>query len=204
MTAGFDRWKDPWGIIDAYRISRQDIPNLQIALVGDLAARDDPDAQDVLRSVYGYVADEPDIHIFCDRSTVAHREVNAFQTASDVVVQKSIREGFGLTVAEAMWKGTPIVGGNCSGIRLQIRDGDTGFLVSSPEDCAARIITLLQNPDLAKRMGRAGRESVRRKFLIPRLLRDHLSLYASMVAEKADFGASVPAHDEERLTLAIS
>jgi len=204
QVSRFDRWKDPWGVIDAYRISRQDIPNLQLALVGDLAARDDPDAQDVLRSVYGYVADEPDIHIFCDRSTVAHREVNAFQTASDVVVQKSIREGFGLTVAEAMWKGTPVIGGNCGGIRLQIRDGDTGFLVSSPEDCAARIITLLQNPDLAKRMGRAGRESVRRKFLIPRLLRDHLSLYASLVAEKADFGASVPAHDEERLTSAIS
>jgi len=98
----FDRWKDPYGVIDAFRIARQNIPDLQLALVGELAAQDDPDAQDVLRSVQEYAGTDPDIHIFSDRSIVADREVNAFQTASDVVVQKSIREGFGLTVAEAM------------------------------------------------------------------------------------------------------
>lgn len=188
QVSRFDRWKDPWGVIDAYRMAKKDAPDLQLALVGDLAAQDDPDARDVLRSVQEYAGDDPDIWIFSDRSIVADREVNAFQTASDVAVQKSVREGFGLTVAEAMWKGTPVVGGDCGGIRLQIRDGETGFLVGCPEDCAARIITLLRNPDLAKRMGQAARESVRHQFLLPRLLKDHLSLYTSLVARKATLG----------------
>jgi trehalose synthase len=157
------------------------VPDLQLALVGDLAAQDDPDAQDVLRSVQEYAGNDPDIHLFADRSVVADQEVNAFQTASDVVVQKSLREGFGLTVAEAMWKGAPVVGGDCGGVRLQIRHGETGFLVSNAEDCAARIVTLLENPDLARGMGQAGKEFVRQNFLIPRLLRDHLRLYTSLV-----------------------
>ena len=191
QVSRFDRWKDPWGVIDAYRIAKRDISGLQLALVGVLAAQDDGNAQDVLHSVQEYAGDDPDIHIFHDCHLVADREVNAFQTASDVVVQKSLREGFGLTVAEAMWKGTPVIGGNCGGIRFQIRDGETGFLVSSPEECAARIVTLLRNPDLAKRIGQAGRESVKHSFLIPRLLRDHLSLYASLVAEESHIGAGV-------------
>jgi len=195
----FDQWKDPWGVIDAYRMAKRSISNLQLALVGDLAAQDDPDAQDVLHSVREYAGDDPDIHIFSDRSIVADREVNAFQTASDVVVQKSIREGFGLTVTEAMWKGTPVVGGDCGGIRLQIRDRETGFLVSNPEDCAAKIVSLLEDHDLARRIGEAGRESVRHNFLIPRLLRDHLSLYASLIAEESHIVAEVSVHGEEKV-----
>jgi len=204
QVSRFDRWKDPWGMVDAYRTAKKDIPDLQLALVGVLAAQDDPDARDVLCSVQEYAGDDPDIHIFSDRSIVADREVNAFQTASDVVVQKSIREGFGLTVAEAMWKGTPVVGGDCGGIRLQIRDGETGFLVSTSEDCAARIVTLIRNPDLTKRMGQAGRESVRHHFLVPRLLRDHLALYASLVSDESYIAARVPVHDEEKLAVAVS
>jgi len=204
QVSRFDRWKDPWGVIDAYCIAEKDIPDLQLALVGVLVAQDDPDAQDVLRSVEEYAGDDPDIHIFSDPSIVAKWEVNALQTASDVVVQKSVREGFGLTVAEAMWKGTPVVGGDCGGIRLQIRDGKTGFLVTNPEDCAARIITLLKDPDLARRMGQAGRESVRQNFLMPRLLRDHLRLYASLVAEKNLIGASMPLHNEEKVAATVS
>lgn len=204
QVSRLDRWKDPWGVIDAYRMARQDIPDLQLALVGVLAAQDDSDAQGVLRSVQEYAGDDPDIRIFSDRSTVADREVNAFQIASDVVVQKSIREDFGLTVAEAMWKETPVVGGDCGGITLPIRDGEIGFLASSPEDCAARNITLLRNPDLAKRMGQAGRESVRHHFLIPRLLKDHLSLCASLVAEESHIGARVPAHGVDKLAVALS
>jgi trehalose synthase len=204
QVSRFDRWKDPWGVIDAYRMARENIPGLQLALVGVLAAQDDPDAQSVLRSVQRYAGNDPGIHIFSDPSTVDDWVVNAFQTASDVVVQKSIREGFGLTVAEAMWKGTPVVGGDCGGIRLQIRDGETSLLVSSPEECAARIITLLRNPDLARRIGRAGRESVKRHFLIPRLLRDHLSLYASLMAEEDRIVAKAPVRGEEEFVLAVS
>jgi len=204
QASRFDRWKDPWGVIDAYRIAKRSIPNLQLVLVGDLTAQDDPDAQDVLCSVREYAGGDPDIHIFSDRSIVAEREVNTFQAASDVIVQKSIREGFGLTVAEAMWKGTPVVGGDCGGIRLQIRDGETGFLVSNPEDCAAKVVSLLEDHDLARKIGEAGRESVRHNFLIPRLLRDHLSLYASLVAEESHIVAKVPVHGEEKVAATAS
>ena len=182
QVSRFDRWKDPWGVIDAYRIAKQSIPDLQLALIGGLVAQDDPDAQDVLHSVQHYAGDDTDIHIFSGWSALTDLEVNAFQTASNIVVQKSIREGFGLTVAEAMWKGTPVIGGDCGGIRLQIRDGITGFLVSNTQDCADRIIALLRNPDLARSMGQTARESVKNHFLITRLLRDHLNLYASLVA----------------------
>jgi len=204
QVSRFDQWKDPWGVIDTYRMATKSVPDLQLALVGVLAAQDDPDARDILRSVEEYAGDDPDIHIFFDPSIVADQEVNAFQTASDVVVQKSVREGFGLTVAEAMWKGTPVVGGDCGGIRLQIRDGETGFLVSSPEECASRIITLLKHSDLARRIGQAGRESVRQNFLMPRLLRDHLRLYASLVAGGNPIEASMPLHNEEKVAATVS
>jgi len=199
QVSRFDQWKDPWGMIDAYRMAKRSIPNLQLALVGVLAAQDDPDARDVLRSVQNYAGGDPDIRIFSNPSTVAEREVNTFQTTSDVIVQKSIREGFGLTVAEAMWKGTPVVGGDCGGIALQIRDGETGFLVSNPRDCAAKIVSLLEDHNLARRIGEAGRESVRHNFLIPRLLRDHLSLYASLVTEESHIVAKVPVHGGEKV-----
>jgi len=199
QVSRFDRWKDPWGMIDAYRMAKRSIPNLQLALVGVLAAQDDPDARDVLRSVQNYAGGDPDIRIFSNPSTVAEREVNTFQTTSDVIVQKSIRECFGLTVAEAMWKGTPVVGGDCGGIALQIRDGETGFLVSNPRDCAAKIVSLLEDHNLARRIGEAGRESVRHNFLIPRLLRDHLSLYASLVTEESHIVAKVPVHGGEKV-----
>ncbi len=185
QVSRFDQWKDPWGVIDAYRIARRRIPNLQLALVGTFVAQDDPDSGDVLLSVWKHAKGDPDIHIFSDPNIVADREVNAFQAASDVIIQKSLREGFGLTVAEAMWKGTPVIGGDCGGIVSQIRNGVTGFLVASREDCAARIVTLLQDYDLAKRMGQAGRQSVKHHFLMPRLLKDHLRLYASMCCQSA-------------------
>ncbi len=108
-------------------------------------------------------------------------EVNAFQTASEVVLQKSLREGFGLTVAEAMWKGTPVIGGNCGGIRIQIEDGKNGFLVNTPEECAGRVVELIHVEPLRKRVAAAGRETVRQAYLIPRLLRDYLALIEEVV-----------------------
>ncbi len=181
QVSRFDRWKDPWGVIDAYRLAREKIPGLQLALVGAMSANDDADAMEVFRSVQQYAVNDPDIHLFSDPLVISSIEVNAFQSGSDVIIQKSTREGFGLTVAEAMWKGTSVVGGDCGGIRLQIHDGETGFLVSDVPSCAERIVTLLKDRKLAERIGNAGRESVRSNYLIPRLLRDYLRLILNLV-----------------------
>ena len=162
--------------MDSYRIAKQVVPELQLALVGVFDAQDDPESVEVLRSVQEYANGEQDIHLFTDPDTVKAREVNSFQRGSDVIVQKSIREGFGLVVAEAMLKGTPVIGGDCGGIRLQIRDGETGFLVNGSTSCAERVMDVLQDKDLAQRIGQAGSNSVSRHYLIPRLLRDYLSL----------------------------
>lgn len=181
QVSRFDKWKDPWGVADAYRLAKKEIPGLQLAFVGAMTAKDDFDAYEVLENLQEYCGDDADLHIFHDPQLIGDREVNAFQSGSDVVLQKSVREGFGLTVAEAMWKQRPVIGGNCGGIRRQIRDGETGFLVDSPAECAARIVTLINNPSLMRRMGRVARESVRRKYLMPRLLRDYLHLASDLM-----------------------
>ena len=181
QVARFDPWKDPLGVIDAYRMAKQEIPDLQLALVGVIEAQDDPEAEVVLEQVRKYREGDPDIHLFSDPQQVGHQEVNAFQTASDVVLQKSLREGFGLTVAEAMWKGTPVIGGNCGGIRVQIEDGKNGYLVNSPEECAGRIVEFIKDERLRQQIGAAGQETVRQNYLIPRLLRDYLALIEEVV-----------------------
>ncbi|HTT94091.1 MAG TPA: glycosyltransferase, partial [Solirubrobacterales bacterium] len=119
---------------------------------------------------------DPDIKILSNLNNVGAIEVNAFQSQSDVCLQKSIREGFGLTVTEALWKGRPTIGGNVGGIPLQIEDGVSGFLVNSAEECAARSLDILKDPGLGKTLGREGKEHARREFLSPRLLRDWLDL----------------------------
>lgn len=182
QVSRFDLWKDPWGVIDAFRIARESVPNLQLALLGLSQATDDPEADETLRSVVAHAAGDPDIHLFHDPESIPvgnDQAVNAFQMASTVLVQKSTREGFGLTVTEGMWKGKPMIGGNAGGIRIQIDDGANGYLVSSPEECARRIVTLLQDTDLAAFIGAAGRASVRRRFLLPRLALDYLKVARS-------------------------
>jgi trehalose synthase len=178
----FDKWKDPWGVVNAYRLARNEIPGLQLAFLGAMTAKDDYDACEVLESLQDYCGGDADIHIFHDPKQIGDREVNAFQTGSDIILQKSVREGFGLTVAEAMWKEKPLIGGNCGGIKHQIKDGQNGFLVNNSSECADRIVTLLKNPSLAKKIGHAGRESVRNKYLMPRLLRDYLQLAGELTA----------------------
>ena len=134
-------------MISAYRLARRDIPGLQLALLGLSQASDDPEALEVLNSVTEYAEGDPDIHLYysCEGlPTSIDSIVNAFQTASQVVLQKSTREGFGLTVTEAMWKGKPVIGGNVGGIRAQIEDGVSGYLVDTPEQCASRISKLMQ------------------------------------------------------------
>ena len=179
QVSRFDSWKDPWGVIDAFRLARESMPEIQLALLGLSQATDDPEAGEILNSVLDHADGDPDIHLFHDPASVLVENdlaVNAFQMASSVLVQKSIREGFGLTVTESMWKGKPVIGGNAGGIRIQIDDGANGYLVSSPEECARRIVTLLQDKDLAAYIGAAGRASVRRRFLLPRLALDYLKV----------------------------
>ena len=175
QVSRFDPWKDPIGVIDAYRSVTEDLPDVQLALVGSLAT-DDPEGWEYFQHTFEYADGDPDIKILNNLNNVGAIEVNAFQSQSDVVIQKSIREGFGLTVTEALWKGRPTVAGNVGGIPLQIEDGLSGYLVDSPEVCAARCIEILRDPELGKRLGKAGKERARQRFLSPRLLRDGLDL----------------------------
>ena len=176
QVSRFDPWKDPMGVIDAYRQVTEEMPEVQLALVGSMAT-DDPEGWEFFNSTMAYADGDPDIHILNNLNQVGAIEVNAFQSQADVVIQKSTREGFGLTVSEALWKGRPFIGGDVGGIPLQVQDGETGYLVSSPEECAERSLRILREPDLGKRLGRAGKEHVRTHFLTPRLLRDWLRLF---------------------------
>jgi trehalose synthase len=175
QVSRFDPWKDPRGVIDAYRLVKETYPGLQLALVGSMA-HDDPEGFEYYNSTVEYAADDRDIYILSNLNNVGAVEVNAFQVHADVCIQKSIREGFGLTVSEALWKGRPIVAGRAGGIVSQVADGETGYLVSSPEECARRSIDVMQDPVAALQMARRGKEVVRRRFLTPRLVRDWLAL----------------------------
>ncbi len=182
QVSRFDPWKDPVGVIRAFRLIKEDVPDAVLALVGALA-HDDPEAHAVLREVEGERAGDPDILVLTNLQGVGHVEVNAFQRHARVVLQKSIKEGFGLTVSEALWKGRPVVGGNVGGIRIQIQDGVTGYLVSSVEECAARAVELLKDEETAREMGRKGREHVRRNFLTLRELGQFLDLLLALAEE---------------------
>jgi trehalose synthase len=179
QVSRFDPWKDPMGVIDAYRIVHEQVPEVQLALVGSMAT-DDPEGWEFFQHTFEYADGDDDIKILNNLNNVGAIEVNAFQSQSDVCIQKSIREGFGLTVTEALWKGRPTIGGNVGGIPLQISDGETGFLVDSPEQCAQRCLEILADPELGKRLGRAGKEHARKEFLSPRLLRDWVELLAEL------------------------
>jgi trehalose synthase len=178
QVSRFDPWKDPMGVIDAYRRVAEEIPSAQLALVGSMAT-DDPEGWEFFNQTMAYAAGNPEIHILNNLNNVGAIEVNAFQSQADVVIQKSTREGFGLTVSEALWKARPFIGGDVGGIPLQVEDGQSGYLVSSAEECAERCVGILENPDLGKQLGRAGKENVRRRFLTPRLLRDWLKIFRS-------------------------
>jgi trehalose synthase len=179
QVSRFDAWKDPLGVIAAYRLVREEIPDLQLALVGSMAL-DDPEGWDVYRQVAEHAGDDELIHLYTNLTGVSNVEVNAFQRLSDVVVQKSIREGFGLVVSESMWKGTPVVAGRAGGIPLQMPEGIGGLLVDSVEQCAEAMLRLLGDRALARELGHAGHEHVREHFLLPRLLADELRLLGEL------------------------
>jgi trehalose synthase len=176
QVSRFDPWKDPLGVIDAYRIVKEARPDVQLALVGSMAS-DDPEGWDFYNSTLAHAAGDADIHILNNFNNVGAIEVNAFQSLADVVVQKSTREGFGLTVSEALWKGRPFIGGDVGGIPLQVTDGVSGYLVSSIERCAARCLEIIEDPALGRTLGRHGKEHVRANFLTPRYLRDYLRIF---------------------------
>ena len=173
QVSRFDSFKDPVGVIQAFRMVRRHTPCKLVLAGGE--ATDDPEGPRIFAEVQEAAKGEPDIQILLLPAD-AHLEVNALQRAADVIVQKSTREGFGLTVTEAMWKGKPVIGGAVGGIVLQLQDYNTGFRVYSPEGCAFRIRYLLHRPGLAKRMGQLAREFVRNHFLITRHVRDYLTL----------------------------
>jgi trehalose synthase len=180
QVSRFDPWKDPLGVIDSYRAVKEQLPGVQLALVGSMAS-DDPEGWDFFNSTIAHADGDPDIHILNNLNNVGAIEVNAFQSHADVLIQKSTREGFGLTVSEAIWKAKPFIGGNVGGIPLQIENGVTGYLVSSTEQCAARALDILRDPALGKALGRRGKEHVRAHFLTPRYLRDYLRIFTNLL-----------------------
>jgi trehalose synthase len=179
QVSRFDRFKDPVGVIQAYRLAKHFLPALQLVLAGGGAA-DDPESEIVLSEVRDAARGDDDIHVLLLPSD-AHLEINALQRGADIVLQKSIREGFGLTVTEAMWKGKPVIGGDVGGIRLQVINHHTGFLVNTPEGAALRMRYLLRQPDKIQAMGEKAQAFVRDNFLITRHLREYLTLMVALL-----------------------
>ena len=175
QVSRFDKWKDPQGVIDAFRIARKRV-DCTLVLVGNVAT-DDPEGQEVFESVCK--CGEERIRVLSVQDSAL---VNALQRRAAVVLQKSTREGFGLTVTEAMWKGTPVVGSNVGGIRHQIRDGENGFLVETVEQAAERIVQVIKDPKLREKLGASARESVRQRFLLTRLMEQWLDLIGAFEA----------------------
>jgi trehalose synthase len=174
QVSRFDRFKDPIGVIKAYRIVKK-YNDCTLVLAGS-PATDDPEGEIVLNEVREYAANDRDIMILL-LPPFSDKDINALQRAAMIILQKSLKEGFGLTVSEAMWKGKPVAGGAVGGIPLQIVHGVTGFLVNSAEGAAFRIRQLLNNAVMAQKMGEMGKEYVRKNFLLTRQIRDYLSVW---------------------------
>jgi trehalose synthase len=179
QVSRFDPWKDPIGVIDAYRLVTERMPEVQLALVGSMAT-DDPEGWEFFQRTFEYAGSDPDVKILNNLNNVGAIEVNAFQSQADVVLQKSIREGFGLTVTEALWKSRPVIAGDVGGVPLQIVDGESGYLVSTPEEASKRSLGVLQDPELGRRLGKAGKERTRERFLSPRLLLDWMRIFTDL------------------------
>jgi trehalose synthase len=169
----FDPWKDPKGVVEAFKLATEEV-DARLVLLGNFAS-DDPEGEEIFNSLCACRDDRILILTSGDDTAL----VNALQTRATIVLQKSLREGFGLTVAEAMWKSRPVIGGNVGGIRYQIEDGVDGFLVSSNQEAAQRIVQLLKDEKLREEMGRKARETVRKKFLLTRYAEEYLDLFSA-------------------------
>ena len=181
QVSRFDPWKDPLGVIKAYRLVKEKHPPTQMVLIGAMAG-DDPEGWRILDTIQAEATKDPDMSVFTNMTGVGNLEVNAFQRGVDLIIQKSLREGFGLVVSEALWKGRAIVAGAAGGIPMQFPDGYDEYLVRTSEECAERLAFLLDHPSVAEDFGRAGKEHVRRHFLLPRMIRDQLQLYRDVLA----------------------
>jgi trehalose synthase len=195
----FDPWKDPLGVIAAYRLVKDELPGLQLALAGSMAL-DDPEGWEIYRQIGDTSRADPAIHVFTNLTGVGNIEVNALQRLAGVVMQKSTREGFGLVVSETLWKSTPVVAGRAGGIPLQLQDGVGGYLVDSVEECAKRVLELLGDANRRRELGWSGRKLVRERFLLTRLLADELQLYASLLGTppRAGKGSAAGLAGEQR------
>lgn len=180
----FDAWKDPMGVIKSYYLAKNKIPNLQLALIGFFESQDDPEAVSIFKKIKKYAKNDPDIHLFYSPRQLKNISddilINAMQTASQAIIQASIREGFGLTITEAMWKEKPVIARITSGSLLQIKNNKNGILINSPEETAEAVIRLLENKKLREKLGKSAKLSAKKRFLMPRFVLDNMKFYAQI------------------------
>ncbi len=181
QVSRFDKWKDPLGALKAYYIAKNKMPNLQFVLAGFFFAQDDPEAKAIFSTVEKHAKGDPDVFLFANPKRLQKIDnelfINALYTSSDVVIQKSIKEGFGLTVTEAMWKEKPVIAGRTDGTSLQIKNNKNGILIDTAEEAGNIIVKLFKNEKLRRKLGKAAKESVKEKFLFSRFLLENIKLY---------------------------
>jgi trehalose synthase len=175
QVSRFGNWKNPWQVLDIYRLVKQKLPSVQVALVGAMEAADDIKAMEILTDIQEKAGGDPDIHLLYDPAVIGHLEVNAFQRYSSVILQRSTREGFGLTVTEAMWKYQPVVGTSVTGLRAQILDGQNGYIADDTETCARQTLKLIQDRELWQKLGTQAHEHVRENHLFPAMVLQYLA-----------------------------
>ena len=180
QVSRFDPWKDPIGVIDVYRSVKKKFSDVQLVLIGSMAT-DDPEGWKFYERTLRYAGEDKSLFIFTNFDGVGSVEVNAFQRSATVVLQKSLREGFGLTVSEALWKRKAVIGGNIGGIRVQIKNGENGHLINSNEEAVERIEELLSNSDKRAKFGQEGHFAVLNNFLTARHVLDYLRLFKGLV-----------------------
>jgi trehalose synthase len=178
QVSRFGNWKNPWQVIDVYRLVKQELPSVQVALVGAMEAADDINAMEILKEIQGMAGDDPDVHLLYDPAVIKHPQVNAFQRYSSVILQRSTREGFGLTVTEAMWKYQPVVGTSVTGLRTQIINGQNGYIADDAETCAKYTLKLIQDRELWHKLGKRAHERVKDNYLLPMMILQYLGALA--------------------------
>jgi len=187
QVSRFDLFKNPSGVVDIYEKAKEIIPDLQLILFGIGGAEDDPEAEEVFKKVKRKTKEREGVHLFFYPESIKEIEanekeiVNSIQRESDVILQNSYREAFGLTVTEAMWKGKPVVGSTGVGIKKQITNGENGFIIKSSDEGASKVVALIKDKDLSKRMGKRAKKRVTEEYLLTRLLKDHLTFYSGII-----------------------
>jgi trehalose synthase len=174
QVSRFGNWKNPWQVIDVYRLVKQQLPSVQVAYVGAMEAADDIHAMEILKDIQAKADGDPDIHLLYDPAVIKHQEVNAFQRYSSVILQRSIREGFGLTATEAMWKYQPVIGTSATGLRTQIIHGLNGYIADDTETCAKYTLKLIRDGDLWRKLGKQAHLRVKDNYLLPTMMLEYL------------------------------